>query len=299
MTGRVAMVTGATGGMGSVIATDLARRGATVVLAVRDQRRGEDLAQTITASTGSPRVEVLGVDLADQTSIRSAVAAFRARHDALHVLVNNAGLHVPERRLTRDGVEMNLAVNHLGWFLLTNLLLDVLRASAPARVVNVASQAMADARPVTLVGKPRPVGLHLDDLQAERDFAPMPVYGRAKLAMVMGTYTLARRLEGTGVTVNALHPGLVATGIIRGFGVPRPVLPLLERWTRLVLASPEVGARTTISLATSPNLAGVTGQYFIDGRPARSPDISYDRHLQNALWQASEELTGPVPQPAP
>ena len=207
MTGKVALVTGATGGMGAAIATDLARRGATVVLTARDQRTGEQAARTITARTGNLRVEALTLDLADQASIRAAAAAFGERHDTLHVLVNNAGLHVPERRLTREGVEMNLAVNHLGWFLLTNLLLDTLQASAPARIVNVASQAMADARAITAFGRPRPAVIDLEDLNSEREFRPMAAYGAAKLAMVMGTYTLARRLEGTGVTVNALHPG--------------------------------------------------------------------------------------------
>jgi NAD(P)-dependent dehydrogenase (short-subunit alcohol dehydrogenase family) len=292
LTGRIAMVTGATGGMGAVIATDFARRGATVVLAARDARKGSELARRITARTGNPRMEVLQVDLADQASIRRAVTAFRERHDALHVLVNNAGLHAPQRRLTGDGIETNLAVNHLGWFLLTHLLLDPLRAGAPARIVNVASQAMADARAVTFTGRPRPAVIDLDDLQSARDFRPMAAYGRAKLAMVTLTYTLARRLEGTGVTVNALHPGLVATGILGGFGIPRPLLPLVMRISRLFLATPETGARTAIHLATNPALTGVTGQYFVDGKPARSPDQSYDEVLQEQLWKASEVLTG-------
>jgi NAD(P)-dependent dehydrogenase (short-subunit alcohol dehydrogenase family) len=123
----------------------------------------------------------------------------------------------------------------------------------------------------------------------------MPAYGRAKLAMVMGTYTLARRLQGTGVTANALHPGLMATGIIRGFGIPKALLPLVKALARVFAVTPEVGARTAIELATSPALADVTGQYFVDGKPARSPDISYDQQLQVALWTASEALTGLAP----
>ena len=308
LTGRVALVTGATGGMGSVIATDFARRGATVVLTARTERTGREAARAVVAGTGNPRVEVLPLDLADQDSIRSAAAQFHDRHHALHVLVNNAGAHVAERRLTGDGIEMNLAVNHLGWFLLTNLLLDTLRSSAPARIVNVASQAIADARAITWLGRPRPARIDLDDLQSERAFHPMAAYAQAKLAMVMGTYHLARHLEGTGVTVNALHPGLVATGILRGFGIPRPLLPLLIPASRLFLATPEDGARTAIQLATSPDLAGVTGQYFVDGkagpqprsllqpRPARSlvdgqrvPDQARTRQ------EARDSVTRPLP----
>ncbi len=295
LTGRVAVVTGATGGMGAMIATDLARRGATVVLAARSDAAGRDLAMRITARTGNPRVEVLTVDLADQTSIRRAVAEFQERHDALHLLVNNAGQHVYERRLSRDGMEMNLAVNHLGWFLLTNLLLDVIRASAPARIVNVASQAIADARTLTMVGRPRPAVLDLDDLQSARDYQPMTAYARAKLAMVMGTYTLARRLQGSRVTVNALHPGLVATNIVRGFGVPRLLLPVLLAATRLFMTTPEMGARAAIHLATDPDLATVNGQYFVDGKPSRSPARSYDHQLQEKLWSLSASLTRLTP----
>jgi NAD(P)-dependent dehydrogenase (short-subunit alcohol dehydrogenase family) len=295
LTGRIALVTGGTGGMGSVIATDFARRGATVVLTARTERTGREAARAVVAGTGNPRVEVLQLDLADQDSIRSAAAQFHDRHHALHVLVNNAGAHFAERRLTGDGIEMNLAVNHLGWFLLTNLLLDTLRSSAPARIVNVASQAIADARAITWLGQPRPARIDLDDLQSERAFHPMAAYAQAKLAMVMGTYHLARHLEGTGVTVNALHPGLVATGIVRGFGVPRPLLPLFIPASRLFLATPEDGARTAIQLATSPDLAGVTGQYFVRGKPAGSPEASYNRDLQEALWTASEYLTRLAP----
>jgi len=295
LTGCVALVTGATGGMGSVIATDFARRGATVVLTARTERAGREAARAVVAGTGNPRVEVLPLDLADQDSIRSAAAQFHDRHHALHVLVNNAGAHIAERRLTGEGIEMNLAVNHLGWFLLTNLLLDTLRSSAPARIVNVASQAIADARTITWLGQPRPARIDLDDLQSERAFHPMAAYAQAKLAMVMGTYHLARHLEGTGVTVNALHPGLVATGILRGFGIPRPLQPLLIHASRPFLATPEDGARTAIQLATSPDLAGVTGQYFVSGKPARSPEASYNRNLQEALWTASEHLTRLAP----
>jgi NAD(P)-dependent dehydrogenase (short-subunit alcohol dehydrogenase family) len=192
--------------------------------------------------------------------------------------------------LSVDGIEMNLAVNHLSAFLLTNLLLDSLRASAPARIVNVASQAMADARPVTLVGRPRPAAIDFDDLQSERQFVPFEVYGRAKLAMLLTTYALARRLAGTGVTANALHPGITATNIINDVSPPmvRPFLGLLKPF----LPTAERGARTALYLATSPAVEGVSGKYFIREKEAPSVPISYDEALQERMWTVSEQLTG-------
>jgi NAD(P)-dependent dehydrogenase (short-subunit alcohol dehydrogenase family) len=151
------------------------------------------------------------------------------------------------------------------------------------------------ARAITWLGRPRPARIDLDDLQSERAYHPMAAYAQAKLAMVMGTYHLARHLEGTRVTVNALHPGLVATGILHGFGIPRRLQPLLIHASRLFLATPEDGARTAIQLATSPDLARVTGQYFIRGKAAPSPKASYNRDLQEALWTASEHLTRLAP----
>ena len=290
MNGKVCMVTGATGDMGRVIATDLARRGATVVLVSRSRDKGEALKREIAKATGNTSVDVLVADLADQTAIRRLADEFHRHYTRLHVLVNNAGAHLQQRRLSAEGIELHLAINHLAWFLLTNLLLDTLKASAPSRVVNVASQAMADSRQVTLFGMPRPATLELDDLQSERNFEPMQVYGRSKLAMVMCGYVLARRLEGTGVTVNALHPGLVATGIIDDI-TPRAAKPFLGI-VRAFLLSPEKGARTAIYLASAPEVEGVTGKYFIKKAEHRSPDISYDVSLQEKLWQASARLVG-------
>src|SRR6266699_4368096 len=226
MQNNVALVTGANGDMGKVIATELARQGARVVGVVRRREQGEALQHDILQATGNSAVHFLVADLADQSQIRRLVYEFHERFSHLHVLVNNAGVHLRERQLSPDGIEMHLTVNHLAWFLLTNLLLDTLKASAPARVVNVASQSTADARQIPLFGKPRPVALQLDDLQSERHFEPMDAYARAKLVMVMCGYAPARRLKVTQVTVNALHPGLVATGIAAD--VARPVvLPFL------------------------------------------------------------------------
>src|SRR2546423_6979975 len=195
----------------------------------------------------------------------------------LHILVNNAGAHMQQRQLSVDGIEMNLAINHLSAFLLTNLLVDTIRASAPARIVNVASNAMTRS-------------VNLDDLQSEQTFVPFAVYGQAKLAMALCTYALARRLTGTGVTANALHPGLTATNIVDAVAPPiaRPFLGIIKRF----LQTPEQGAQTALYLATSPEVEGVTGQYFVRSKQGRSVPISYDEALQERVWTMSADLVG-------
>jgi len=274
---KVALVTGANTGMGRAIATALARQGATVVLVCRDPGKGEEAQRAIAQETGNPAIELLVADLASQGAVREVARQFRERHDRLHILVNNAGAHIQERRLSPDGIELNLAVNHLAAFLLTNLLLDTLRASAPARIVNVASASMTKAIDPT-------------DLQSARAFVPFEAYGRAKLAMVLCTYALARRLAGSGVTVNALHPGITATTIVDDVAPPlaRPFLGLIKRF----LLTPQQGARTALYLATSPAMTGVSGKYFVREREQRSVPISYDAALQERLWASSVALTG-------
>ncbi len=274
---RVALVTGATAGMGTVIARDLARQGATVVLVCRDAHKGHQAQQEIIQATGNTAVDVLVADLASQQAIRRLVEEFQQRYDRLHILVNNAGAHITQRRVSPDGLEMNLAVNHLASFLLTALLLDTLRASAPARIVNVASNSMTKT-------------INLADLQSERTFAPFTAYGQAKLAMVLCTYALARRLAGTGVTVNALHPGITATKII-GDVAPALARPFLGLITR-VLLTPEQGARTALYLATAPAVEGVSGHYFVREKEARSVPLSYNVALQERMWALSARLTG-------
>ncbi len=274
---RTVLVTGATAGMGTVIARDLARQGATVVLICRDAHKGHQAQQEIIQATGNTAVDVLVADLASQQAIRRLVEEFQQRYDRLHILVNNAGAHITQRRVSPDGLEMNLAVNHLASFLLTALLLDTLRASAPARIVNVASNSMTKT-------------INLDDLQSERTFAPFTAYGQAKLAMVLCTYALARRLAGTGVTVNALHPGITATKII-GDVAPALARPFLGLITR-VLLTPEQGARTALYLATAPAVEGVSGHYFVREKEARSVPLSYNVALQERMWAISARLTG-------
>ncbi len=288
--GRVCLVTGATGGMGQAISTELARRGATVVLLARTPTSGEAARNHIVAATGNPRVEVLTADLADQSSIRAATDRFHQRHDQLHVLVNNAGAHFRHRGLSVDGMEMHLAVNQLSWFLLTRLLLGSLEAGAPARIVNVGSQSMADTRQVKMRRPPRPAALDLDDLQSQHNFQPMTAYATAKLEMVMCSYALARRLTGTGVTVNTAHPGITATNIVDAISAPalKPFLGLVKRF----LLTPEQGAQAALHLATAPELETVTGLYFIKQTEARSPDTSYNTTLQEQLWAATSDLVG-------
>lgn len=279
--GRICLITGATSGIGMVTARELAARGATVALVGRDETKTRATVEEIRQLTGNSEVDYLLADLSSQAAVRGMAEAFRRRYGALHVLINNAGVLLWQRKETVDGLEMTLAVNHLAPFLLTNLLLDTLRASAPARVVTVASSAHEGAT------------IHFDDLQQTRGlYRALGVYGQSKLANIMFTYELARRLAGSGVTANALHPGIVATHIYRSNNrlfnnAARAVMPLFA-------LSPEKGARTSIYLASSPEVATVSGKYFVKCKPRRSSKESYDEAAQRQLWQASEQLTGLV-----
>ncbi len=287
MEDEICMVTGATSGIGAVTARALAEKGATVVIVGRNAEKSEATANLIQQQTGNPKVEYLLADLSVQEEIRRLAEQFKSRYPRLHVLVNNAGAFFMSRQLSADGLEMTFALNHLGYFLLTNLLLDILKASAPARIVNVSSHGHR-GRKITF-----------EDLQSQGRYAPMQAYGRSKLANLLFTYELARRLEGSGVTVNALHPGFVATNLAANNGwLVRLFLPLVH----LFAISPEEGAQTAIYLATSPEVEGVTGKYFVDKKPVESSPESYDRETAARLWQVSVELTG-LPlfsdQPAP
>ena len=277
MVGKVCMITGATSGIGKEAAFQLARRGATLVLVGRNQWKCEKTVQEIKEQTGNSSVEYLLADLSYQAHIRDLAQQFKSRHQRLHVLLNNAGAIVLTRQQTGDGIERTFALNHLGYFLLTCLLLDTLKASAPARIVNVSSDAHRGAI------------LELDDLQCQHRYRGFWAYARSKLANILFTYELARRLEGTGVTVNALHPGLVATNFLANNG-------LLGKFLRVFLAirgiSPQRGADTAVYLASSPEVEGITGQYFEKRQAIPSSQVSYDQDAALALWQASLDLTG-------
>ena len=276
MQGKTAIVTGGTNGIGLVTARALAGMGAQVTIISRNAEKCAAVAGAIQAEVGNP-VEFIAADLSTLAGIMQAAAAFKQRHTHLHVLVNNAGAMFTHRQLTSDGYEMTFALNHLNYFLLTNLLLDVLKASAPARIVNVSSGAHLRA------------SLDFDNLQSEKHFASMQAYGQSKLANVLFTYELARRLEGSGVTANALHPGFIATGFARNNG---PLYNFGMNIIGLFIRKPEQGAQTSLYLASSPEVEGVSGKYFIDCKPVNSSPLSYDKALAEKLWQVSLELTG-------
>jgi len=275
MQGKVCLVTGSSSGIGKVTARELARLGATVVMVCRNRAKGEAAQAEIKAATGNERVELILADLTSLADVRRAAAEFKERYTRLHVLIHNAGGVSSVRRVTPDGLEVTFVVNYLAPFLLTELLLDVLKASAPARIVNVSSAAHQGGK------------IDFDDLQGEKGYSMWKAYGQAKLALILFTYELARRLEGSGVTVNALHPGVIASDFGQGLGKFSRV-----GWKLAApfMTSVERGAQTTLYLATSPEVEGISGKYFANRKEVRSSRRSYDQAVRQRLWQVSEEL---------
>jgi NAD(P)-dependent dehydrogenase (short-subunit alcohol dehydrogenase family) len=277
MAGKVCVVTGATSGIGRATAGELARMGARLVLVGRDRTRGEDAAREIASATGNPAIDVMIADLASQRAIRELAAAILARHSRLHVLVNNAGVVNLHHSTTSDGIETVFAVNHLAYFVLTLLLLERLKASAPARIVNVASEAH------------RFGAMDFDDLGHARRYKAMRVYAQSKLANVLFTRELARRIAGSGVTANCLHPGTVATRLGQNNGrFATVVTKILAPFFR----SPERGAETSIHLASSPSLEHVNGKYFVKCREATPSRKARDDDAAARLWAVSAAMTG-------
>lgn len=276
MAGKVCLVTGATGGIGLVTARELARAGARVLTVGRTPRKSAEAAARIRAESGSSIVEPLAADLSSQAEIRALALDVENHTDRLDVLINNAGGIFLDRKESVDGIEMTFAVNHLAYFLLTNLLLDLIRGSRPARIINVAS------------GAHRGVTIDFNDIGGREHFSGWRAYQRSKLANLLFTRELARRLEGTGVTVNALHPGYVNSQIFRDEGWRGAVM---RRAARAFAISPEQGAQTSLYLATSPEVEGATGGYFAKSAPARSSPASRDEGAARLLWQFSEDLT--------
>lgn len=271
MSGKVVMVTGANSGMGKEISLGLARTEATLVMVCRDPERGETSRADVKQQTGNRNVELLIADMSSQQSIRDLVQEFESRHDRLHVLVNNAGASLPSRVETVDGLETIFATNHLGPFLLTNLLLPVLTGSAPARVVTVSSGAQAMAK------------LDFDDLQGVRSYNEIRVYNQSKLANIVFTYELARRIAGSGVTANAVEPGFVKTNLKVPF--PYSIFSFMR-------GKAVDGAKPTLFLASSPEVEGVSGKFFNNkGVPMQSTKSSYDESIARRLWTVSAELT--------
>jgi NAD(P)-dependent dehydrogenase (short-subunit alcohol dehydrogenase family) len=290
----VAVVTGATGGMGRVLALALARRGLHVVAIARDPRRAADLRAAVAAGGGS--LDVVAGDLSHRDGIVAATSAIRERYDTVRILINNAGAHYAERRLSVDGIEMHIAVDFVAAYGMTALLAPELRRG-DARVVNVASDTLRDTRQVKLFGAPRPATIdvdQLDDLASlnpARGFVPFEAYARAKLLTVTAGYALAHTLGGD-VTVNAVHPGIVATDIIDDL-VPKVLRPFGGLIRRTML-TPEQGAAAAIRLATDPALHGVTGRYFVRETDTVTPPVSYDTDVQNRLRATTDRFLGHV-----
>jgi NAD(P)-dependent dehydrogenase (short-subunit alcohol dehydrogenase family) len=279
MEGRTVVVTGANSGVGKATAVALARAGAFTVITARSASRGGEALADIRSASGSDQVELVVFDLADLSSVASGAQQILERCEHLHVLVNNAGLVLSERTETVDGFESTFGINHLGPFQLTRLLTDRLVASAPARVVNVASTAHRSARR----------GVGFDDLQSRHRYSAMRVYSRSKLANILFTNELARRLAGTGVTANSVHPGTVATGFARDDDA-KGVLAFGIKLIRPFILTPEQGARTSVYVASSPELDGVTGRYFVKSRPRTPSPAARDEAAAALLWSVSEQL---------
>ncbi len=277
LNGKVCLVTGATNGIGEVAARELAGQGAEVTMVGRSEKRCFDTAARIREATGNQQVECLVADLSVQKEVHRLAEEFKSRHKRLDILVNNAGAIFDKRQETVDGLEMTFALNHMNYFLLTNLLLDMIKASAPSRIINTSSAAHLGAK------------IDFDNLQGKKKYGLMKAYGQSKLANVLFTYELARRLDGSGVVVNALHPGFVKSGFGKNMG------GLFGFFTGLVYLfgiSPEKGAKTIVYLASSPEVKNVTGKYFVKEKAVPSSNASYDQDVAKRLWDVSAKLAG-------
>jgi NAD(P)-dependent dehydrogenase (short-subunit alcohol dehydrogenase family) len=278
MAGKSVLVTGGTGGIGKATAIGLAALGARIGITGRDQARTEAAAAGIRAAMSGAAVDVFAADLSAQAEVRRLAARVLHTYPRLDVLVNNVGGFWAHRHVTADGLEHTFALNHLAPFLLTNLLLDRLTASAPARIITVSSGVQARGR------------IDFDDLQGARNYSGQRAYSQSKLANVMFTYELARRLESSGVTATVLHPGVVRTAF--GAEDQAAYFAVMIRAARLFMKTPAQGALTPIYLASSPEVEGVTGRFFVNRKPKASSKASYDTAAAARLWQASSDLVG-------
>jgi NAD(P)-dependent dehydrogenase (short-subunit alcohol dehydrogenase family) len=275
MNGKICLVTGSTNGIGKATAQALAKLGATVIIVGRDAVKTSRVVEEIRTASGNKTVDSLLADLSSQQEVRRLADEFKGKYSQLHVLLNNAGGFFMRRQLRGDGIEMTFALNHLASFLLTNLLLDTIKASAPARIINVSSNAHAGGK------------IEFDNLQGEREYGPR-AYDNSKLANILFTMELARRLEGTGVTVNTLHPGFVATGFAKNNG--KVIAALVSIITPFVARSPAKGAETSVYLASSPSVDGITGKYFYDSRAIPPASQATDMAVARKLWDVSAQM---------
>jgi NAD(P)-dependent dehydrogenase (short-subunit alcohol dehydrogenase family) len=273
--GKTCMITGATSGIGRSSAIELGKMGAKLVLVCRNRDRGEELMREIQRG-GNPDVDLMIANLESQAQIRKLAADFLATKKPLHVLMNNAGMFNMKRAVTSDGIEEVFAVNHLAYFMLTLLLLDRIKESAPARIINISSDLHQRAK------------MKFDDLGGERSYGGMSSYAQSKLGNVLFTYELARRLAGSGVTVNCVHPGAVATNLASNSGA---IVGTAWKLAGAFMKSPDQGARTQVYLASSPEVEGVTGKYFIDAKEAASSAESHNLEVARRLWEVSAKMT--------
>jgi NAD(P)-dependent dehydrogenase (short-subunit alcohol dehydrogenase family) len=276
MQGKICLITGGTNGIGKSTAQELARMGATVVIVGRNAQKTSQVVEEIRAASGNNTVDSLLADLSSQQEVRRLASDFKSKYSQLHVLLNNAGGTFMTRQLSVDGIEMTFALNHLAYFLLTNLLLDTLKASTPARIINVSSDAHSGGK------------IDFDNLQGERSYSSFGPYGNSKLANILFTTELARRLEGTGVTGNALHPGLTSTGF--GKNNPGLLMKIMGVVVPLIARSPEKGAATSIYLASSPEVQNITGKYFVDCKVTQPAPQATDMAVAKKLWDVSAEM---------
>lgn len=269
------MITGANSGIGKATAIELAKMNATVVIVCRNKERGEPALKEIIEKTRNNKVDLFLCNLSSLESIRNLATEFKNKYQNLHVLINNAGVMLSKRVSSVDGFEMNFAVNHLAPFLLTNLLVDILKKSAPSRIINVTSAAHKYGT------------IDIEDLQSEhKKHRFMGLYGDSKLALMLNSYEFSRRLEGTGVTLNTVHPGVVNTNL--GVDRSKPKKGIVRRFFK----KPEKGAETSIYLASSPEVEGITGKYFINKQEQKSSEDSYNETLAKKLWDISIEMVG-------
>jgi NAD(P)-dependent dehydrogenase (short-subunit alcohol dehydrogenase family) len=275
MQDKTCLITGGTNGIGKSTAQELSRMGVTVVIVGRNAQKTSLVVDAIRAASGNHRVDSLLADLSSQQEIRRLAHEFKSKYSQLHVLLNNAGAFFMQRQLSVDGIEMTFALNHLDYFLLTNLLLDTIKSSAPARIINVSSGAHTSGK------------IEFDNLQGERAYG-FKTYGNSKLAIILFTVELARRLAGTGVTVNALHPGLVATNFGKNTG--GVIAALFGIIAPLVALSPAKGAETSIYLASSPRVDGITGKYFYRSQVTPAAPQGTDMVVARKLWDVSAEM---------
>jgi len=279
MKDKVVIVTGANSGIGMATASGLAKMGSTVVMVCRNKEKGEAALSEIKTVSSNEKVELMIADLSSRKAIRNLSEEFRNKHQSLHVLINNAGVYFTKRHMTEDGLEMTFAVNYLARFLLTNLLLDILKKSAPSRIINVTGTYHKKGR------------IDFEDLQKEKNYNGMDANNQAKLADILFTHELARRLKGTGVTVNCLHPGAVATRLVEKDKDYPAFLRFMYKLFKPLLRSPEKGAETTLYLASSPRVQDITGKYFVNKKITRSSPESYDPELAIQLWEVSNVIS--------